>query len=104
MPEGPQKRIHFYSIQPKANYKIWGFVVATHDSSSWMDITHQRAGDFFNTHDICLIWGDNARSQYLKQLSIRMVIGLVMFKPTVSNSGKHFVAISFRTITLEKRA
>ncbi|MGZ5280492.1 MAG: hypothetical protein ACXWC9_11140 [Pseudobdellovibrionaceae bacterium] len=62
-----EKGSHFYSIQPKANYKIWGLVVATHDSSSWMDITHQQAGDFFNTHDICVIWGENASSQYLKK-------------------------------------
>jgi hypothetical protein len=59
---------HVYSIQPKADYRIRGLVVATHDSSSWLDITHIQAGDYFNTHDICVIWGQAASSAFLQDI------------------------------------
>ncbi len=59
---------HTYSIQPQADYKIRGLVVATHDSSSWFDISHAQAGDFFNTHDLCVIWGEDARSSFLPDI------------------------------------
>lgn len=61
-------RSHSYSIQPKADYKIWGVVVEKHDTSSWLNITHSQVGDFFNTHDLCIIWGENASSPHLKNL------------------------------------
>lgn len=56
-----------YQIFPKAEYRIRGLVVSLHDSA-FMDITHAAASDFVNTHDICVIWGDNARSPYLKEM------------------------------------
>jgi len=60
---------HSYSIHPKADYKIWGLVVERHNSASWLDITHTQVGDFFNTHDLCVIWGDNAHSPFLKEVN-----------------------------------
>jgi hypothetical protein len=63
-----QEGEHTYVLQPKADYKIRGLVVATHDSSNWMDLAHSQSGDYFNTHDICVIWGDNAMSPYLSQV------------------------------------
>ncbi|PIS10521.1 MAG: hypothetical protein COT73_08880 [Bdellovibrio sp. CG10_big_fil_rev_8_21_14_0_10_47_8] len=56
-----------YRITPKAEYRLRGLVVATHDSA-FMDITHAAAKDFINTHDICVLWGDNATSPYLRDM------------------------------------
>ena len=56
---------HTYRIEPKAQYRIRGLVVEGQDSSSWKNITHLQAGDFLNTHDLCVVWGKNAISPYL---------------------------------------
>jgi hypothetical protein len=57
-----------YQIFTKARYRIRGLVVSLHDSE-FMDITHAAAKDFINTHDLCIVWGDNAMSPYLKEIN-----------------------------------
>jgi hypothetical protein len=63
-----QEGEHTYVLQPKADYKIQGLVVSTHDSKNWMDLAHAASGDYFNTHDLCVIWGENAASPALSQV------------------------------------
>jgi hypothetical protein len=59
---------HNYEIQPLFEYELWGLIVEDHDSSSWIDTSHQQWGDFLNTKDICVIWGQNLTNRYLKDL------------------------------------
>jgi hypothetical protein len=59
---------HSYQIQPVFEYELWGLVVEDHDSSSWLDTSHAQWGDFLNTKDICVIWGNNLTNRYLKDL------------------------------------
>jgi len=59
---------HTYQIQPVFEYELWGLIVEDHDSSSWIDTSHQQWGDFLNTKDICVIWGKNVINPHLKDL------------------------------------
>jgi len=49
-----------YQIQPRFDYSMRGFLVSQHDTSSWMNISHKRWGDFVNIKDVCLVWGRNS--------------------------------------------
>jgi hypothetical protein len=57
---------HRYQIQPVFEYELWGLIVEDHDSSSWLDTSHEQWGDFLNTKDICVIWGKNVTNPFLK--------------------------------------
>lgn len=57
-----------YQIDPVFDYELWGLVVADHNSDSWLDNVHASWGDYINTKDICVIWGSNVVSPYLKNL------------------------------------
>ncbi len=59
---------HSYQIQPVFEYELWGLIVEDHDSSSWIDTSHAQWGDFLNTKDICVIWGQNLTNRYLHDL------------------------------------
>jgi hypothetical protein len=58
---------HTYTVTPQFNYHISGMVVEMSDAMGWKNITHKSAGDFLNTHDLCVIWGANAESLDLSQ-------------------------------------
>lgn len=58
-----------YTVTPKFEYTLSGLVVSQHDSSSWLDITHAKWGDFLNTKDICVIWGENLKDNAYTRLS-----------------------------------
>lgn len=58
-----------YSVAPRFTYTISGLVVSQHDSSSWLDISHAKWGDFLNTKDVCVVWGENLRSGLYARLS-----------------------------------
>ncbi len=63
---------HTYQIQPIYDYELWGLVVSDHSSDSWMDNdTHESWGDFINTKDICVIWGQNVLNPNLSKISFR---------------------------------
>ncbi len=81
---------HAYSIQPKAEYKIRGLIVATHDSSSLLDLAHQQSGDFFNSHDLCVIWGENASSPYLSKVKFSHGDWTCYFETKSSEAWKAF--------------
>jgi hypothetical protein len=59
---------HRYQLQPVFEYELWGLIVEDHNSSSWLDTSHEQWGDFLNTKDICMIWGKNLLNRYLKDL------------------------------------
>jgi len=57
-----------YTITPLYEYQLYGLVVSCHHSSSFDDYYHREWGDFINTKDVCVIWGDNIESEIYKKL------------------------------------
>jgi len=51
-----------YSVRPLYSYDISGLVVSMHDSDSWWDWIHKAWNDRLNVVDLCVIYGENARS------------------------------------------
>lgn len=56
---------HTAHIAPKYAYDLSGLVVSAYDSGSWLDFTHKN--DPFNTRDLCIVWGDNIKSEVYKE-------------------------------------
>ena len=56
-----------YRVDPEFEYELRGLVVSfrRHDGNSRM---HRRANDHLNVADVCVLWSDNASSQYLDKL------------------------------------
>ncbi len=56
-----------YRVEPQFEYDLYGLVVSYrhHKDSSRM---HRRANDHLNMADLCVLWGDNAQSEYLPEL------------------------------------
>lgn len=56
-----QEHGYDYFINPLFSYELYGLVVSKHEaSSSFTERAHERAGDYLNTTDLCVIWGKNA--------------------------------------------
>jgi hypothetical protein len=51
-----------YTVQPLFEYDLVGLVVSKHDAKSWWDYLHREWNDNLNIVDLCVIWGNNARS------------------------------------------
>ena len=51
-----------YTIQPLYEYDLVGLVVSKHDTKTWWDYLHREWNDNLNILDVCVIWGNNARS------------------------------------------
>ncbi|MHA1575371.1 MAG: hypothetical protein ACTSXL_04450 [Alphaproteobacteria bacterium] len=47
-------------VEPVKSFEITGLVVEEYDSENWLDYAHKH--DPFNTRDLCLIWGENAKN------------------------------------------
>ena len=57
-----------YTIQPLYEYDLVGMVVSKHDAKSWWDYLHREWNDNLNIVDLCVIWGNNARSARYREL------------------------------------
>ncbi|PTQ89314.1 hypothetical protein [Agitococcus lubricus] len=57
-----------YTIEPLYRYELYGLVVSQHDATSWRDYLHQAWQDKLNIRDLCVLWGDNVRSDIYQQL------------------------------------
>lgn len=58
-----------YEIRPRFSYELTGVVVSFryHDGNSRL---HQLANDHLNMMDVCVVWGDTARSPLLSKIKI----------------------------------
>ena len=59
--------VHNIGFGPKMNdmlfdYEITGLVVSKHNADTWWDWVHAASHDHLNVTDLCVVWGDNARS------------------------------------------
>jgi hypothetical protein len=51
-----------YSVQPLYRYDLHGLIVSRHDSDTWWDYIHKEWNDHLNVADLCVVFGENARS------------------------------------------
>lgn len=51
-----------YSVQPLYSYDLYGMVVSKHDANAWWDYLHREWNDKLNVVDLCVVWGQNART------------------------------------------
>jgi len=58
-----------YIITPLYEYEVFGLSVADYDSENWLDVFYKK--DPLNTKDICLIWGDNIKNGFYKDIEFR---------------------------------
>lgn len=56
-----------YLVEPVADYELWGVVVTHNDITGMTDITHTE--DSVDLKDICVVWGDNIRSNDYREVS-----------------------------------
>jgi hypothetical protein len=69
-PDSP-RTLHYadtdYRVEPVYEYELHGLVVSyrQHDGESFM---HRWSNDHLNVADVCVIWGDSARSEHLGKL------------------------------------
>lgn len=58
-----------YSVQPLYSYDLYGMVVSTHDADTWWDFLHKEWNDRLNVIDLCVVWGENARTGAYRDIS-----------------------------------
>ncbi|MEO8346446.1 MAG: hypothetical protein ABI607_12200 [Betaproteobacteria bacterium] len=57
-----------YTVQPLYQYDLTGLVVSKHNADTWWDQIHAAWGDKLNVTDLCVIWGNNARTARYREL------------------------------------
>jgi hypothetical protein len=75
-----------YLIRPLFVYEVYGLVVSCHESAHWLDYYHARWKDSLNIKDLCLMWGNNLKSQIYKKMrfSSESWTCYYKFKPGIS--------------------
>jgi hypothetical protein len=58
-----------YKVQPLFRYDLHGLVVSRHDSDTWWDYIHKEWNDNLNVADLCVVFGENARSGAYRDIS-----------------------------------
>jgi hypothetical protein len=58
-----------YKVQPLFRYDLHGLVVSRHDSDTWWDYIHKEWNDHLNVADLCVVFGENARSGAYRDIS-----------------------------------
>jgi len=57
-----------YTVQPLYRYDLYGLVVSRHNADTWWDFIHRESNDVLNITDLCVVWGNNIRSEVYRQL------------------------------------
>jgi hypothetical protein len=55
-----------YKIVPVYNYELSGLVVSYNNSDNWYDYYHEQWKDYINVKDICVVWGENIKTDAYK--------------------------------------
>ena len=58
-----------YTIRPKYTYDLSGLVVSMHDTRTWWNYIHREWKDNLNVVDLCVVWGNNARTGVYRDVS-----------------------------------
>jgi hypothetical protein len=71
-PLNPQRQDgkFLYDVVPLYDYDLFGLVVSRHESKNDFGMSdHASGGDFLNTSDICVLWGENLQSRVYQRMS-----------------------------------
>lgn len=55
-----------YTVDPVADYEIWGLVVSHNDIEGFMDLVHDESS--VDTKDLCVIWGENLETNDFQRI------------------------------------
>lgn len=55
-----------YEIAPLYNYELNGLVVSYNNSDNWYDYYHKQWKDYINAKDLCVVWGENIKTEAYK--------------------------------------
>jgi len=58
-----------YKVIPLYEYDLYGLVVSEHDARAFTDWMHGEASDNLNVIDLCVVWGDDARSGIYRSIT-----------------------------------
>lgn len=58
-----------YTIRPRYTYDLSGLVVSMHDTRTWWNYIHREWKDNLNVVDLCVVWGNNARTGVYRDVS-----------------------------------
>jgi hypothetical protein len=58
-----------YRIKPLHEYTLHGMVVSRHDTNAWWDYLHREWKDLLNVADLCVVWGNNIRSEAYREIA-----------------------------------
>jgi hypothetical protein len=58
-----------YRIKPLYAYTLNGMVVSRHDSTAWWDYVHREWKDLLNVADLCVVWGNNIRTDAYREIT-----------------------------------
>jgi hypothetical protein len=70
-----------YTVQPLYTYDIRGLVVSMHDAKTWWDYLHREWNDHLNVMDLCVVWGNNLRSDNYKEIDYSSGQFICYFNP-----------------------
>lgn len=57
-----------YTVNPLFRYELDGLVVSRHNADTWWDFAHRDWKDALNVTDLCVVWGNNVRSDVYRRL------------------------------------
>lgn len=60
-----------YNIKPLYSYELYGLIISQHHSEGWFDYYHKKWDDFLNIKDLCVIWGDNIKSEIYQKMKFK---------------------------------
>ncbi len=60
-----------YKITPLYDYELYGLIVSYHHSSDFFDYYHKEWDDYLNEKDICVIWGDNIKTNVYSSMKFK---------------------------------
>lgn len=86
-----------YNIKPVYEYELYGLVVSSHRSSSWMDISHDEWKDYLNVEDLCVVYADNISSEVYQHLKFHSGDWTCYYKWSASEEQKFHVSQKYKT-------
>lgn len=57
-----------YTVKPLASYELYGLVVSYNDNEAFSDVAHKYSNDHLNTRDLCVVWGDNIKTEVYQHI------------------------------------
>ena len=83
-----------YYIEPLYSYELYGLVLSRHTAGkTFFDRAHKRWGDYLNTADLCVVWGDTVFSGVYKEMEFSSGEWTCFYRP--KSGGWHSVENRF---------